>query len=378
MSGNKEQKEFFNVIKNFQPRWALIAGCLVLFVTIQIGITQADPSSSSGQAPSSAAGQAAFQLTLPLGLEKDSLVIPKDNPLTKEKVELGKLLFFDKRLSANDTIACASCHMPSLAFTDGQPVSTGIHGQKGGRSAPTAINRVFSSAQFWDGRAATLEEQSVGPFANPIEHGFKDHDELVAKVKSIAGYSPLFERAFGSPAITTDLIGKAIASFQRTLLSGNSNYDRFAMGNEEQALSATAQNGLRVFLGKGQCLRCHFGFNFADERYHNLGAGWDEQSKSFADAGRHEVTNKPEDMGAFKTPTLREVAKTAPYMHDGSLATLLEVVDFYDQGGIANPQLDSVIKPLKLTEQEKKDLVEFMESLNGEGWNVTPPTQFPR
>lgn len=370
MTGNKGQKGFPCVTKDFRSRWALAAGLLLIFVTIQIGMTPTDPSSASGQTP--------FQLTLPLGLEKDSLVIPEDNPLTKEKVELGKLLFFDKRLSANDTIACANCHMPSLAFTDGQPVSTGIHEQKGGRNAPTAINRVFSSAQFWDGRAATLEEQSVGPFTNPIEHGFKDHDELVAKVKSIAGYSPLFERAFGAPAITTDLIGKAIASFQRTLLSGNSNYDRFTVGNEEQALSANAQNGLRVFLGKGQCLRCHFGFNFADERYHNLGAGWDQQSKSFADAGRHEVTNKPEDMGAFKTPTIREVAKTAPYMHDGSVATLREVVDFYDRGGIPNPQLDSVIKPLDLTEQEKKDLVEFMESLNGEGWNVTPPTQFPQ
>ena len=132
MTGNKEQKGFLNVIKDFQPRWALITGCLVLFVTIQIGITQADPSSSSGQAPSSGSGQSSFQLTLPLGLEKESLVIPEDNPLTKDKVELGKLLFFDKRLSANDTIACASCHMPSMAFTDGQPVSAGIHGQKGG------------------------------------------------------------------------------------------------------------------------------------------------------------------------------------------------------------------------------------------------------
>lgn len=370
MTGNKGQEGVFNVIKNSQPRWALIAGCLLFFIAFQGGMIQADPSPGSGQA--------SFELILPLGLDKDGLVIPEDNPLTKEKVELGKLLFFDKRLSANDTIACASCHMPSMAFTDGQPVSTGIHGQKGGRSAPTAINRAFSSAQFWDGRAATLEEQSVGPFANPIEHGFKDHDELVAKVKSIAGYGPLFEGAFGSPAITTDLIGKAIASFQRTLLSGNSAYDRFTMGNEEQALSANAQNGLRVFLGKGQCLRCHFGFNFSDERYHNLGAGWDRQSKSFADAGHHDVTNKPEDVGAFKTPTIREIANTAPYMHDGSLATLREVVDFYDQGGIPNPRLDPVIKPLKLTEQEKQDLVEFMESLNGEGWTVTPPTQFPK
>ena len=364
MTGNKKQKGVPHVTKDSRSRWALAAGLLLLFVTIQTGMTL---SPSSGQTP--------FQLTLPLGLEKDSLVIPEDNPLTKEKVELGKLLFFDKRLSANDTIACASCHMPSLAFTDGQPVSAGIHGQKGGRSAPTAINRAFSSAQFWDGRAATLEEQSVGPFANPIEHGFKDHDELVAKVKSIAGYQPLFEQAFGSPAITVDLIGKAIASFQRTLLSGNSNYDRFTHGNEEQALSANAQNGFRVFLGKGQCLRCHFGFNFTDEQYHNLGVG---ANKKESDVGRQAVTNKPEDMGAFKTPTIREIANTAPYMHDGSLATLREVVDFYDQGGIANPQLDSVIKPLNLTEQEKKDLVEFMESLNGKGWNVTPPTQFPK
>ncbi|MDE0403919.1 MAG: cytochrome-c peroxidase [Nitrospira sp.] len=365
MTGNKARKGFLHVFKDSRPRWVLIAGVLLLFVTT--GMIQADPSPGSGQTP--------FQLTLPLGLEKDSLVIPGDNPLTKEKVELGKLLFFDTRLSANDTIACASCHVPSLAFTDGQPVSAGIHGQKGGRSAPTAINRVFSSAQFWDGRAATLEEQSVGPFANPIEHGFKDHDELVAKVKSIAGYQPLFERAFGSPAITTDLIGKAIASFQRTLLSGNSAYDRFTMRNEEQALSANAQNGLRVFLGKGQCLRCHFGFNFTDEQYHNLGVG---SNKTESDVGRQTVTKKAKDVGAFKTPTLREIANTAPYMHDGSLATLREVVDFYDQGGLPNAYLDPIIKPLKLTDQEKKDLVEFMESLNGEGWNVTPPAQFPK
>ena len=373
MTGNNAQKGFLHAIKGSHPQGVLIAGVLLLFVTS--GMIQADPSTGSGQAPSPGSGQTPYQLTLPLGLEKDSLVIPEDNPLTKEKVALGKLLFFDKRLSANDTIACASCHMPSLAFTDGQPVSTGIDGQKGGRSAPTAINRAFSSAQFWDGRAATLEEQSVGPFANPIEHGFKDHDELVAKAKSIAGYSPLFERAFGTPAITTDLIGKAIASFQRTLLSGNSAYDRFTMGNEEQALSANAQNGLRVFLGKGQCLRCHFGFNFTDEQYHNLGVG---SNKKESDVGRQAVTNKAEDTGAFKTPTLREIANTAPYMHDGSLATLREVVDFYDQGGLPNAQLDPVIKPLNLTEQEKKDLVEFMESLNGKGWNVTPPTQFPK
>ncbi len=360
MTGNKRKKGVLGIIKDSQPRWTLIPAFLLIFVAIQTGTTRA---------------QTDFRLDLPLGLEEDSLVIPRDNPLTEEKVELGKLLFFDKRLSANETIACASCHVPALAFTDGQPVSTGIHRQQGGRSAPTAINRVFSSAQFWDGRAATLEAQSVGPFINPVEHGFADHDELVAKVKNIAGYHPLFERAFGATSITLDLIGKAIASFQRTLLSGNSNYDRFSQGNDERALSANAQNGLRVFVSKGQCLRCHFGSNFTDERFHNLGAGWDQDH---IDVGRYAVTKDPKDLGAFKTPTLREIARTAPYMHDGRFATLRQVIDFYNQGGISNPRLDPVMKPLELTEQEMEDLAEFLRSLNGEGWNVGAPTQFPR
>ncbi len=360
MTGNQEENSYRVTFNDFRVRWGLVLGLLVLSLTTYPGTSLA---------------QSEFSLHLPLGLKEDGLVVPKDNPLTKEKVELGKLLFFDKRLSANNTIACANCHLPALAFTDGQPVSTGIHGQQGGRNAPTAINRVFSSAQFWDGRAATLEAQSIGPFINPVEHGFTDHDELVAKVKNLAGYPPLFERAFGSTAMTIDLIGKAIASFQRTLLSGNSHYDRFVEGNDEQALSANAQHGFRVFLGKGQCLRCHFGFNFTDEQFHNLGVGWDQDPRH---VGRYAVTNDPKDLGAFKTPTLREIAKTAPYMHDGSLATLRQVIDFYDQGGIPNPHLAPGIKPLNLTEQEKEDVVAFLRSLNGEGWNVTPPTQFPQ
>ncbi len=340
-------------------RWSLIIGMTGLIMLSGWTISQA---------------QMEFQLSLPLGLEEGSLVIPEDNPLTQEKVELGKLLFFDKRLSANNTIACASCHMPALAFTDGQAVSAGIHRQQGGRSAPTAINRSFSSKQFWDGRAATLEDQSVGPFANPIEHGFANHDELVAKINSIAGYHPLFEKAFGPISITVELIGKAIASFQRTLLSGNSAYDQFGLGGNEVALSSNAQNGFRIFLGKGQCLRCHFGFNFTDERFHNLGVDWDTDH---IDVGRYGVTKTLKDLGAFKTPTLREIARTAPYMHDGRFATLRQVVDFYDRGGIPNPHLDTVIKPLHLTEQEKDDLVEFLHSLNGEGWEVIQPSHFP-
>ncbi len=315
-----------------------------------------------------------YPLKIPLGLNKELAVIPADNPLTNEKVELGKLLFFDKRLSKNETIACASCHIPSLAFTDGQAVSTGIHRLQGGRSAPTAINRLFSSVQFWDGRAATLEAQSVGPFVSPVEHGFADHDELVSKINGITGYVKLFQKVFGSKA-TTKTVGQAIASFQRTLLSGNSAFDQYQSGKDSEALSEGAKRGLSVFRGKALCFTCHSGANFTDEKFHNLGVDWDSDH---VDLGRYVVSKNPKDIGAFKTPTLRDVAKTAPYMHDGRLATLRQVVDFYDQGGIANPHKDPLVQPLKLTEAEKEDLVMFMESLNGEGWQVMPPIRFPK
>ena len=310
----------------------------------------------------------------PLGLDEDFVVIPKDNPLTKEKVELGKLLFFDKRLSTNDSIACASCHLPSLAFTDGQPVSTGVNRQQGGRSAPATINRIFSTAQFWDGRAATLEDQSIGPFVNPVEHGFTNHDTLVAKVGTIKGYQTMFQKVFEGP-ITKSRIGQAIASFQRTILSGNSPYDRFDYGGEEEAISPSAKRGLKLFLKKARCTRCHSGFNFTDEKFHNLGIDWDTEH---VDLGRYIVTKNAEDIGAFKTPTLREISRTAPYMHDGRFATLRQVVDFYNVGGIKNPHQDNTIIPLGLTEQEKEDLVEFLQSLSGEGWRMESPMKFPK
>ena len=265
--------------------------------------------------------------------------------------------------------------MPALAFTDGQPVSTGIHRQLGGRSAPTAINRAFSKGQFWDGRAATLEEQSVGPFTNPVEHGFLDYPEMIAKMNRIEGYRRLFKEVFDGD-ISVETVGKAIATFQRTLISGNSPADRFDVGGEETALSLEAQRGLALFRGKARCTRCHSGFNFTDERFHNLGIGWDTNT---VDLGRYMVTKDPEEIGAFKTPTLREIGRTAPYMHDGRFGTLEEVVDFYSQGGIANPYLDNNVIPLELTGQEKQDLIAFLRSLNGEGWQaVTAPTEFPR
>ncbi len=347
-----------------------------MFVVIPSGAAQGEKAvSDAGAAKAAGAAHGEYTLQIPFGLDESAMAIPDDNPLTKEKIELGRLLFFDKRLSKDNTVACASCHMPQFAFTDGQRVSTGIRGQKGGRSAPASLNRLFSKGQFWDGRAATLEEQSVGPFINPIEHGFANHDEMVAKMKKVQGYRKLFQQVFGTD-ITIDGVGKAIASFQRTILSGNSPADRFDMGQEEKAISAEAQRGLELFRGKARCTKCHSGFNFTDEKFHNLGIGWDDNK---VDLGRYMVTKNPEDIGAFKTPTLREIARSAPYMHDGRFKTLEDVVNFYNQGGVKNPHQDELIIPLELTDQEKRDVVEFLHTLNGEGWQyVKAPASFPK
>lgn len=316
-------------------------------------------------------------VTLPTitGLEDPNTYVPADNPLTKEKIELGRALFFDKRMSKDNTIACASCHMAKKGFGDGMPVSTGIKGQKGGRSAPVSFNRVYSKAQFWDGRAATLEDQSIGPFANPIEHGFASHDEMVAKMKKMPGYRKLFQEVFGGE-ITIQDVGRAVASFQRTILSGNSAVDKYDLGGDQNALSDSAKRGLELFRGKARCTRCHSGFNFTDEKFHNLGIGWDDNK---VDLGRYMETKNPEDIGAFKTPTLREIARTAPYMHDGRFKTLEEVVKFYNQGGVKNPHQDNTIIPLEMTDEEQQDLVAMLKSLNGEGWqHVSPPKSFPK
>jgi cytochrome c peroxidase len=201
-----------------------------------------------------------------------------------------------------------------------------------------------------------------------------DYNEMVAKMNKIDGYKQLFQDVFGTE-ITTDGIGKAIATFQRTILSGNSPADRFDLGAEETALSPEAQQGLELFRAKARCTRCHSGFNFTDEKFHNIGIGWDTNT---VDLGRYMVTKNAEDIGAFKTPTLREISRTAPYMHNGRFASLEEVVNFYNQGGIKNPYLDNNVIPLEMTDQEKRNLVAFLRSLNGEGWqHITPPNEFP-
>ena len=308
----------------------------------------------------------------PLGLPP--LAWPKENPYSAAKVELGRHLYFDRRLSAYDTVSCASCHDPRYGFTDGAAVSTGIKSQKGNRSAPTIINRGYSLAQFWDGRAGTLEEQAKGPMANPIEMG-NTYDAIVGRLQGIAGYRPMFASAFGTGEITIDRAAMAIACFERTVLSGNAPYDKYQRG-DRKAMTAGQVRGMAVFFDKAKCDKCHEGANFTLNAYANLGVGTD---KPDPDVGRFSVTRNPRDWGAFKTPTLREIEHTAPYMHDGSLKTLEEVVEFYNKGGVKNRNLDENIKALNLTDQEKRDLVAFLKALSGEGWqSVKAPEEFPK
>lgn len=303
---------------------------------------------------------------------------PEDNPYTAKKAELGRILYFDKRLSSDGTISCATCHQVQRAFADPHAVSEGIHGRKGMRHAPTIINSAYNKLQFWDGRAKSLEDQCKGPIANTKEMGLnpnpeKAYRECERRVNSIAGYRRLFKEVFGHEKASIDDIAKAIATFERTVLSGNSPYDRYAAG-DKTALDPEQLQGYKVFQRAG-CADCHFGFNFTDGRFINIGVGMDSPHP---DLGRYEVTQQAADWGAFKIPTLRETAFSFPYMHNGCLKTLADVVDYYDKGGIKNKNLNHQIYPLHLSKDEKKALITFMEALSGEGWeHFRPPTKFP-
>lgn len=302
------------------------------------------------------------------------ILIPEANGDSGGIVELGRTLYFDPRLSADDTISCSSCHSPDHGFSDNKTVSTGIRGQTGVRNSPTVINRLYGKSQFWDGRAISLEEQAKGPLINPVEMGMKDHNAVVAKLKGIKGYAEWFKRVFGRDLNIDDLV-KAIATFERTIVSDDSNYDRYISG-DQSALNASERRGFEVFQGKGQCIICHGGDNFTDESFHNLGVGIDKPNP---DLGRYSQTRDEQDKGAFKTPTVRDIASTAPYMHDGSEKTLEDVVEFYKRGGTPNPNLDMAMKRLDLDQQESEDLVAFMKSLSGNRWrSITAPAEFPK
>jgi len=307
---------------------------------------------------------------LPLGLKP--VPVPTDNPQTPEKVALGKQLYFDPRLSCDDTTSCASCHDPKKGWSNSANFATGVRGQKGGRSAPTIINAAYSDLQFWDGRAFRLEGQALGPIQNPIEMDHKLED-CVAKLNKVPGYRSQFQKIFGTD-VTPESVAKAISAFERTVLSGNAPYDRFKAG-DANALSPSAQRGMKVFFGKGHCSACHTGANFTDQAFHNVGVNINVRKP---DLGRFEVTKVVGDKGSFKTPTLREIARTAPYMHDGSMKALEEVVDHYIKGGTPNDQLDEEIFPIKMTPEEKADLVIFLkEGLSSPDYPDIPPPQLP-
>lgn len=302
-----------------------------------------------------------------------------ETPPTPERVRLGRWLYYDTRLSSDDTVSCATCHKPENAFSEPTPVSTGVGGQKGTRKSPSFVNLAWTIYPhfFWDGRAASLEEQAKGPGVNPVEMGNESLDDVVETIRSVKGYAPYFEEAFGDPGIDIDRIAHAIADYERTRMSGNSPWDRWQDG-DENAVSDEVKRGHELFFGKAECNQCHLGQNFTDARFHNLGVGWDAAEEEFADIGRFEISGKEEDKGAFKTPGLREVSKHAPFMHDGSMATLRETVVHYNQGGIDNPWLSPKVRPLDLTEEEVDALVAFMRALEGEGYQDTAPEAFPQ
>jgi cytochrome c peroxidase len=294
---------------------------------------------------------------IPLGLDGNRPV-PRDNPLTEAKVRLGRRLFFDPILSADGTVACASCHQPAHGFAGPSRVAVGIGGRQTTRNAPSLLNRAYGTAFFWDGRDPSLEAQALRPIENPHEMG-TSVAEAVKRLTAHKDYPALFRAAFPD-GVTADNLARALASFERVLLTGDSRVDRFRAG-DVAALSDRERHGLWLFESRGRCWRCHAGRNFTDEQFHNTGVSW---GKEPLDLGRFAHTKQEADRGRFKTPTLRGLALTAPYMHDGSLATLEDVVQFYNRGGGKNPCLDTALEPLGLSQDEANDLVAFLKALS--------------
>ena len=319
---------------------------------------------------------------------------PADNPITDAKAKLGDMIFDEKRVSADNSVACNTCHSPRNGFTTHTETSRGVRDQIGKRNAPSILNAMFYKSMFWDGRAATLEEQSTLPILNPIEMGQRDPQDVVAKLAAIPEFVEAFQQVFGHPVNWEDL-GRAVAAFERTRLSTEAPFDRFLHG-DKKAVNASQQRGWALFTGKARCGSCHTYDPalplFGDNRFHNAGVAARRQDfnrlakraadstaagnkaeidklaleTDYSELGRFLVTQKKEDIGAFKTPFLRDVLLTGPYMHDGSLETLWDVIEFFNKGGARNPFLDAEMKPLGLTESEVEDLVNFLGALTSD------------
>ncbi|HUS10583.1 MAG TPA: cytochrome c peroxidase [Pyrinomonadaceae bacterium] len=396
---------------------AKVCGLILLsyFVLATTSITTAV---QSAQRRSSVVPSEAFKSRLPTGISKTlwRQRIPSNNPMTPAKVSLGRALYFDKRLSSDGTVSCATCHDPANAFTDHTVIAIGASSRVGTRNAPTILNAMFSEHLFWDGRVGSLEEQAKQPMSNPFEMGMGGDDAVVARVSAIPEYRQGFRHVFGHEGITIDTIVKAIAAYERTQLSGNSPFDRFISG-DTNAITEAQKRGWEIFKGKAKCIECHsFSASspfFTDFRFHNTGIAAsdinfeqltglarqiaDRKTSSsvtkpvnittkrsasaqqsqhsapllahiqgFTDLGRYLVTKQPKDIGAFKTPTLRDIELTTPYMHNGSEKTLIDVVRFYNRGGNRSANLDERLHPLNLSDKEMNGLVEFMRTLTSD------------
>jgi cytochrome c peroxidase len=293
---------------------------------------------------------------------------PPENAPTAERVALGQMLFFDPRLSGSGVMSCATCHNPARGWSDGLPTAVGDGHKVLGRATPTILNTAYQPLQMWDGRKPTLEAQALGPIEASVEMNLP-LDKAVARLRDVPGYVSAFERAYPGEGITPETIGKAIASFERTIVSTTSPFDRWRRGDED-AIGASAKRGFELFQGKANCALCHSGFNFTDNGFHNIGV---KSGPAGDDEGRFAHRRVKVLKGAFKTPTLRDVELTAPYMRNGTYRTLEEVVDHYDRGGDDRRNLSPNIKPLHLTTDEKADLVAFMKTLTGEPTKVVVP-----
>ena len=294
---------------------------------------------------------------------------PADNKVTAERVKLGQMLFFDPRLSGSHWISCATCHNPAMGWSDGLPTAIGNGMAVLKRSTPPIVNSAFNKLQMWDGRFSSLEEQAAGPLQAPGEMN-GSMDDILDKLKSLPGYVEAFDKAYPSQGITRATLAKAVASFERTIISKDSPFDAWAHGNQK-AVSASAKRGYDLFVGKANCVACHSGYTFTDNGFHNIGLN------NNGDEGRFAKVPVKLMRGAFKTPALRDVARHAPYMHNGQYATLEQVIDHYDRGGDDKSNLDPEVRPLGLTGQEKKDLVQFLKTLSGKPVAVTVP-RLPR
>ncbi len=362
-------------IEPVSGRW--LAACVLVASVIACGPTRAALDRDNPVRPNAAP---------PFGMEEFFRDVPHYPVPTRAR--LGRWLFFDKRLSADGSIACASCHRPEYAFSEPTAVSTGIGGRRGTRKAPSLVNlatRTYlpdipedkEQTFFWDGRASSLEHQVLVPIADRNERGL-DHRAMVDRLTAVKGYAPYFREACGTDGIDRGRVAMAISDYVRTRMSGNAPFDRWAYGGDGRAMSEEAKRGSEIFFFTGRCATCHAGFNFSDGRFYSLGIGWDTATQRFKDEGRFAISHDPRDRGAFKTPGLREVSKHAPYMHDGSLATLRGVVEFYNRGGAPDAPKSGRIRPIGLNPRDIDALVAFLQSLEGEGYQDQSPKHFPR